>query len=43
MFRNNASIIFKVVVDKSADRVILSPLSNEPKILKMMLEPINGC
>lgn len=43
MFRNNTSIIFKVVVDQAANRVIPSPLSNEPKILKMMLEPINGC
>jgi hypothetical protein len=41
-FMNNNSIIFKVVFGASF-QMILSPLSNNPKILQMMMTPISGC
>ncbi len=43
MFMNHASIIFKVVFDTQPFSVKLSPISNKPKILQMMVTPINGC
>ena len=43
MFMNNASIIFKVVFDTTPFSMKLSPISNKPKILQMMVTPLNGC
>ncbi len=43
MFMNHASIIFKVVFDTQPIPMKLSPLSNKPKILQMMVIPMNGC